>query len=89
MGLVHSFAGSGTLIAIAFAELLGTGARLLYRTLFGLGSDAGMALASSTAGVALRVIFRSGGGHRGLALVTGGLSITVGVVGSIPLWSRR
>jgi hypothetical protein len=58
-------------------------------TRFGLGSIARMALASGAAAVTLRIIFRSGGARRGLALVTGALSITVGVMGSIPLWSRR
>jgi hypothetical protein len=57
-------------------------------TLFGLGSIAGMALASGAAGVTLRIIVRSGGARHGLALVTGALSITVGVLWSIPLWSR-
>jgi len=88
IGLVHGLAGSGALTAIAFAELPGAGARLLYMTFFGLGSIAGMALASGTAGVALRVIARSGGTRRGLGLATGALSITVGVLWAIPLWSR-
>jgi hypothetical protein len=88
VGVLHGLAGSGALTAIAFAELPGAGARLLYMTLFGLGSIAGMALASGAAGVTLRIIVRSGGARRGLALVTGALSITVGVLWSIPLWSR-
>ena len=88
VGLVHGLAGSGALTAIVFAELPGAGARLIYMLLFGLGSIAGMALASGTAGVALRVIARSGGTHRGLGLATGALSITVGVLWAIPLWSR-
>jgi hypothetical protein len=33
VGLVHSFAGSGAITALAFAELPGAGARLLYMTL--------------------------------------------------------
>jgi hypothetical protein len=88
VGLVHGLAGSGALTAIVFAELPGAGARLIYMLLFGLGSIAGMALASGTAGVALRVIARSGGTRRGLGLATGALSITVGVLWAIPLWSR-
>jgi len=70
--LVHGLAGSGALTAIAFAELPGAGARLLYMTLFGLGSIAGMALASGAAGFTLRIMFRSSGARRGPALVTGG-----------------
>ena len=88
VGLVHGLAGSGALTAIAFAELPGAGARLIYMMLFGLGSIAGMALASGTAGVALRVLSRSGGTRRGLGLATGALSIIVGVMWAIPLWSR-
>src|SRR5215468_267887 len=88
VGLVHGLAGSGALTAIAFAELPGTGARLTYMMLFGLGSIAGMALASGAAGIALRGIARSDRTHRGLGLATGALSITVGVTWAIPLWSR-
>lgn len=88
VGGVHGLAGSGALTAIAFAELPGAGARLTYMALFGVGSIAGMALASGAAGVTLRVIARSGGARRGLGLVTGALSIAVGVLWAIPLWSR-
>lgn len=88
VGLVHGLAGSGALTAIAFAELPGAGARLVYMTLFGLGSIAGMALASGAAGAALRVVACSGGTRRGLSAATGVLSITVGVMWAIPLWSR-
>jgi high-affinity nickel-transport protein len=88
IGGVHGLAGSGALTAIAFAELPGAGARLIYMVVFGLGSIAGMALASGAAGVTLRVVARSGGTRRGLGLVTGALSIAVGVLWSLPLWSR-
>lgn len=56
---------------------------------FGLGAIAEMALAAGAAGAALRVIFGPGRTRRGPALVTGDLSITVGVMRPIPLWSRR
>jgi hypothetical protein len=88
VGLVHGLAGSGALTAIVFADLPGAGARLVYMTLFGLGSIAGMALASGAAGVTLRLVARSGGTRRGLGFVTGALSMTVGILWSIPLWSR-
>lgn len=88
VGLVHGLAGSGALTAIAFAELPGVAARLTYMVLFGVGSIAGMVLASGAAGVALRIVARSRGTRRGLGLATGALSITVGVLWSIPLWSR-
>jgi high-affinity nickel-transport protein len=88
VGLVHGLAGSGALTAIAFAELPGAGARLVYMALFGLGSIAGMALASGAAGATLRVVARSDGARRGLCVATGILSIAVGVMWAIPLWSR-
>jgi hypothetical protein len=88
VGLVHGLAGSGALTAIAFAELPGTAARLLYMALFGLGSIAGMALASGAAGVALRIVALSGGARRGVGLATGVLSIAVGILWAIPMWAR-
>jgi hypothetical protein len=88
IGGVHGLAGSGALTALAFAELPGAGARLTYMVLFGVGSIAGMVVASGTAGVALRVVARSGSMRRGLGLATGALSIAVGVLWSLPLWSR-
>jgi ABC-type nickel/cobalt efflux system permease component RcnA len=88
VGLVHGLAGSGALTAIVFADLPGVGARLVYMTLFGLGSIAGMALASGAAGATLRVVARSGGTRRGLSIATGAVSIAVGVMWAIPLWSR-
>jgi hypothetical protein len=47
-----------------------------------------MALASGAAGATLRVAARSGGMRRGLGIATGVLSITVGVLWAIPMWSR-
>jgi hypothetical protein len=48
-----------------------------------------MALAPGAAGVTLRVTVRSGGARRRLVLVTGALSITVGVMWSIPRCPQR
>lgn len=88
VGLVHGLAGSGALTAIVFADLPGTAARLVYITLFGLGSIAGMAFASGAAGATLRVMARSRHARRTLGLATGVLSITVGALWAIPMWSR-
>ena len=88
IGLVHGLAGSGALTAIVFAELPGTAARLIYMALFGLGSIAGMTLVSGAAGATLRIVARSSGARRGLGVATGALSIAIGVLWSIPLWSR-
>jgi hypothetical protein len=71
-----------------FADLPGAGARLLYMSLFGAGSIAGMALASGAAGATLRVLARSAGAQRVLGVATGALSVALGAMWSIPLWPR-
>jgi len=43
IGAVHGLAGSSALVAMVFATLPSTGARLIYIALFGVGSIAGMA----------------------------------------------
>jgi hypothetical protein len=88
VGLVHGLAGSGALTAIVFAELPGTAARILYMVLFGVGSIGGMALASGLAGATLHAVAHSGRTRRGMGLVTGVLSIVIGILWTIPLWSR-
>lgn len=85
VGLIHGLAGSGALSALVFAQMPGTGARILYMTLFGLGSIAGMALASGVAGTALQHLVRSALARRRLGIATGMLSIVVGLAWSIPL----
>jgi ABC-type nickel/cobalt efflux system permease component RcnA len=50
VGLVHGLAGSGTMTALVLANLPSVTARLLYITLFGLGSVLGMALLSGLLG---------------------------------------
>lgn len=88
VGVVHGLAGSGALTAIVFADLPGAGARLLYMSLFGAGSIAGMALASGAAGATLRVLARSADAQRVLGVATGALSVALGAMWSIPLWPR-
>lgn len=58
IGAVHGLAGSGALTALVFAALPSTLSRLLYITLFGIGSIAGMAVISGAAGVWLHRIQR-------------------------------
>lgn len=77
IGLVHGLAGSGALTALVFAELPSATARLVYIALFGVGSIAGMAIASGVAGATLR---RLDGARRQLAMASGVLSIAVGIV---------
>jgi hypothetical protein len=85
VGLVHGLAGSGALTAFAFAKLATTGERLSYIVLFGLGSIAAMALASALVGMWLRTFVRQ---QRWLSFVAGAVSIVLGVVWSVPLWSQ-
>jgi hypothetical protein len=85
VGLVHGLAGSGALTALVFAELPGTGARLGYIAVFGIGSVVGMAVASGIAGAALHRIARGDRARRGFGLATGVLSIAVGFVWGVPL----
>jgi hypothetical protein len=86
VGIVHGLAGSGALTALVFAQLPDTGARLLYMLVFGIGSIAGMAIASAVAGAALQRV-GSPGIRRGLGFATGVVSIVVGLAWGIPLLS--
>lgn len=85
VGLIHGLAGSGALTALVFAQLPTTALRLLYISLFGLGSVAGMALASGLAGASLRAAVRRRGVMRNLSLATGALSIVVGCLWAVPM----
>ena len=80
IGLVHGLAGSGALTALAFAELPGAGARVLYMVLFGAGSIAGMAVATGIAGAALQRVARGPATRRWVAITTGLVSCVVGVI---------
>jgi hypothetical protein len=85
VGLIHGLAGSGALTALVFAQLPGTGARIVYIVLFGTGSIAGMAIASGVAGATLQLVVRSDRVRRDIGFATGILSITVGLLWGIPL----
>jgi hypothetical protein len=85
VGLVHGLAGSGALTALVFAELPTTALRIAYITLFGFGSVAGMAIASGIAGASLHAVAHRPSTQRRLAVVTGAVSIVVGVLWSIPM----
>ena len=85
IGIVHGLAGSGGLTALVFAELPGDGARILYMTLFGAGSVAGMALASGVAGMSLARMAHAPETMRRIGAVAGALSIIVGVAWGVPL----
>ena len=85
IGLVHGLAGSGALTALVFAELPGTATRLIYITLFGLGSVAGMAIASGLAGATIRQVASGARTRRRLGLATGALSVVIGVIWAAPM----
>lgn len=85
VGLVHGLAGSGALTVVVFARLPGNTARIAYMVMFGLGSIAGMAIASGTAGAMLHVLARSNEVRQRVALGTGIVSIAVGLVWGAPL----
>jgi high-affinity nickel-transport protein len=79
IGIVHGLAGSGALTALAFAELPTSSARVLYMVVFGIGSIAGMAIATGLAGAALQHVARGPTTRRCLAIATGIVSCVVGV----------
>jgi len=85
VGMVHGLAGSGALTALVFAELHGTAARVAYIGVFGIGSVAGMAMASGIAGASLHALAGSRRIGRGLLLAVGVVSIGVGIAWGIPL----
>jgi ABC-type nickel/cobalt efflux system permease component RcnA len=85
IGIVHGLAGSGALTALAFAELPTTSARVVYMLLFGIGSIAGMTLATGIAGNVLARISRGERAQRVLAVTTGGVSCICGVLWALPL----
>jgi hypothetical protein len=63
---------------MVYATLPSSSARLVYITLFGFGSIAGMALASGSAGLWLQRVQRPGL-MTGLRIVIGATSIAIGV----------
>lgn len=85
IGLVHGLAGSGALTALVFADLASNASRLAYITLFGVGSIAGMAVATAIAGVSLNALARDARTRRRVAIVAGAVSIAIGILWGIPM----
>jgi hypothetical protein len=86
IGVIHGMAGSSALTAMVFVTLSGSAARLIYITLFGFGSIAGMALVSGSAGLWLGRIRRPAL-MAGLRIAIGALSIAIGLkTGVEALW---
>jgi hypothetical protein len=88
VGAVHGLAGSGALTALVLTTLPSTAARLAYMVLFGVGSTLGMAALSGLLGWPLA---RFGSHHavsRGVSLVVGCMSTTLGILWGYPLLAR-
>ncbi|HEY0194630.1 MAG TPA: hypothetical protein VGC42_26140, partial [Kofleriaceae bacterium] len=79
VGLIHGLAGSGAITALVFAELPTLASRVGYIVLFGLGSSAGMAIASGVAGASLHRLAARPGRRRVLAVAAGLISIALGI----------
>jgi hypothetical protein len=75
--------GNSPFTALVFAQLPSAAERLSYLGMFGVGSIAGMAVASALVGASLRSLV---GARRGLLAGAGALSIVLGIAWSIPLW---
>ncbi|HVV88120.1 MAG TPA: hypothetical protein VHE35_34000 [Kofleriaceae bacterium] len=78
VGSIHGLAGSGALTAMVFATLPTNLGRLLYISLFGVGSIVGMAAISGAAGASLGRLARPWL-LNGLGAVIGACSIAIGV----------
>jgi hypothetical protein len=86
IGAIHGFAGSSALTAMVFASLPSAAERVLFITLFGCGSIAGMAAASGSAGLGLHAIQRPWL-MVALRATIGTLSIAIGVRTAIAAFS--
>ena len=84
VGLVHGLAGSGALTALVFSALPTLATRVVYLVLFGIGSIAGMAIASGVTGAWLYRVAGAPSRRRAFSIATGLLSIGVGIAWAIP-----
>ena len=84
VGLVHGLAGSGALTALVFSTLPTFATRVVYLVLFGIGSIAGMAVASGVAGAWLYRVAGAPSRRRAFSIATGLGSIGVGIAWAIP-----
>lgn len=88
IGMVHGLAGSGALTTLVLAQLGTVTGRLVYVTLFGLGSLVGMALLSGLVGLPLARLTRSPRLSRALAVLAGVGSVGLGVAWGLPCAAR-
>ena len=88
VGAVHGLAGSGALTALVLTTLPTTAARIIYISLFGLGSTIGMAALSGLLGWPLARLGMHQAFARGMSLAVGCLSIGLGLAWGYPLLLR-
>lgn len=88
IGAVHGLAGSGALTALVLTTLPSTAARLTYMIVFGLGSTLGMAALSGLLGWPLAHMGRHRILARGVSIVVGCVSTTLGLVWGYPFIAR-
>jgi len=84
VGVVHGLAGSGAITALVFAELPTFERRVLYLVLFGIGSIAGMTLATGVVGASFRRVASTRSRYRVCAIATGVMSIGLGMLWALP-----
>lgn len=84
VGLVHGLAGSGAMTAFVVAQLPSLEWRILFLILFGIGSIAGMALASGVVGASLERTTAAPTVRRTLAIASGVLSLGLGILWAVP-----
>ena len=88
IGAVHGLAGSGALTALVLTTLPTTAERLMYISLFGLGSTCGMAVLSGVLGWPLARLGAHPGIARGISALVGCFSIALGVAWGYPFVSQ-
>lgn len=79
VGVVHGLAGSGAVVALALANQPSVLHSLAYIAVFGLGSVLCMGALTGVAGGSLARVMRRRGVAAGMLLLSGGLSVALGV----------
>lgn len=84
VGLVHGLAGTGAITAFVVAQLPSLERRVLYLALFGVGSIAGMAMASGIVSASVKRAATTPTRTRTLSIASGVVSLALGVVWAVP-----
>lgn len=88
VGLVHGLAGTGAITAVVVTQLPSLERRLAYLILFGVGSIAGMALASGIVGASLNRAAGTPARTRSISMVSGAISLALGILCAVPELSQ-